>query len=355
MDASATHVLTDDAPTIGVAAGGPGSAVPANSGPASPEDVAWFADRYEALLRNIETVIRGKSDVVRLALVCLAAEGHVLIDDVPGVGKTSIAKAIARSVAGSLRRIQCTPDLLPTDITGVQVWNANTREFEFARGPVFSNVVLADEVNRASPKTQAALLEVMEERQVTVDGTSFPVPRPFIVIATQNPVEHGGTYDLPEAQIDRFTARLSVGYPAHEAEVEVLANRSTGRGTDDLGPVVSADDVGRMIDIARRVHLARPLLGYIVTICAATRTAPELRLGVSPRGGLALAAAAQARAAAARRTFVTPDDVRSLAPHVLSHRMLARPEAELAGADPAALVGAIVASVPVPDSRATLS
>ncbi len=318
---------------------------------ATAAEVAWFAECFDRLIRNVETFVRGKTDVLRLTLVCMAAEGHVLIDDVPGVGKTSIAKAVANSIAGTMRRIQFTPDLLPTDVTGVQVWNDKTREFEFSPGAVFGNVVLADEVNRASPKTQAALLEVMEERQVTVDGLPILVPRPFIVIATQNPVEHSGTYDLPEAQIDRFMARLAVGYPQHEAEVEILANRARGFTTDLVKPVLTSADVQRMTEITRRVHLARPLLSYIVTLTGATRRLPELRLGVSPRGALALAGAAQAHAAADSRTFVTPDDIKALAPHVLAHRMLLRPEAELAGATAEGLLGSLTTSVPVPDQR----
>ncbi len=318
---------------------------------ASVSEVEWFAERYEELVRNVELFVRGKRDVIRLALVCMAAEGHLLIDDVPGVGKTSLAKAIANSIDGTMRRIQFTPDLLPTDVTGVQVWDERSREFEFRPGAVFGNIVLADEVNRASPKTQAALLEVMEERQVTVDGVSYELARPFMVIATQNPVEHGGTYDLPEAQIDRFMIRMEIGYPRHEAEVEILENRARGQTLNEVNPVLSSADVVRMADIARRVHLSPAVLGYIVTITAATRRMPELRLGVSPRGGLALAVAAQAHAAADRRSFVTPDDVRTLVPFVLGHRMLLRPEAELAGGTAASLLGGLTASVPVPDQR----
>jgi MoxR-like ATPase len=318
---------------------------------ASNPEATWFGERFEALLANVGLFVRGKQEVVRLALVCMAAEGHILIDDVPGVGKTSIAKAIANSISGTMRRIQFTPDLLPTDVTGVHIWNSETREFEFSPGAVFGNVVLADEINRASPKTQSALLEVMEERQVTQDAVSFAVPRPFIVIATQNPVEHGGTYDLPEAQIDRFMARLHVGYPHHEAEVEILVNRANGMTASSLEAVVPVADVQRMIEIARRVHLAPALLSYIVTITAATRKLPELRLGVSPRGGVALAQASQAYAAAEGRSFVLPDDVVALAPYVLAHRMLLTPEAELSGATAESLLGRITATVPIPDQR----
>ncbi|MEX5633340.1 AAA family ATPase [Parafrankia sp. FMc2] len=316
-----------------------------------PDDTAWFAERGTALVRNVETLIRGKTEIVRLVAVCLAAEGHVLIDDVPGTGKTSLAKAVANSIAGTMRRIQFTPDLLPTDVTGVQVWNLGTQVFEFQPGPVFGNVILADEVNRASPKTQSALLEVMEEQQVTVDGTPIAVPRPFLVVATQNPVEHGGTYDLPEAQIDRFMMRLTIGYPDHAAEVEVLANRRGGRSVDAVAPVLTTADIDRMIGITRRVHLSEALLGYIVTLAASTRRRPEVRLGVSTRGALALAAAAQAHAAADSRTYATPDDVKALAPYVLGHRVLLRPEAEMSGLRAVDLIGETVAAVPVPSQR----
>ncbi|MCK9899056.1 ATPase [Parafrankia colletiae] len=316
-----------------------------------PDDTAWFAERGTALVRNVETLIRGKTEIVRLVAVCLAAEGHVLIDDVPGTGKTSLAKAVANSIAGTMRRIQFTPDLLPTDVTGVQVWNTGTQAFEFQPGPVFGNVILADEVNRASPKTQSALLEVMEEQQVTVDGKPIAVPRPFLVVATQNPVEHGGTYDLPEAQIDRFMMRLTIGYPDHGAEVEVLANRRGGRSVDAVAPVLTTADIDRMIGITRRVHLSESLLGYIVTLAASTRRRPEVRLGVSTRGALALAAAAQAHAAADSRTYATPDDVKALAPYVLGHRVLLRPEAEMSGLRAVDLIGETVAAVPVPSQR----
>jgi MoxR-like ATPase len=311
----------------------------------------WFAQRYEELARNIESFIRGKPDVVRLALVCMLAEGHLLIDDVPGVGKTSLAKAMSQSIEGAMRRIQFTPDLLPSDVTGVQVYDSGKREFVFHPGPVFANIVLGDEINRASPKTQSALLEVMAERQVTVDAVPYVVPRPFIVVATQNPVEHGGTYDLPEAQIDRFMMRTAIGYPDHDSEVEVVTNGTRGRTPEQLQPVMTTNDMLQMIQIASEIYLAPAITSYIVTITAATRSMPELRLGVSPRGSLALAQATQAHAAAQGRSFVTADDVKMIAPFVLGHRMILRPEAELQGRTAWDLLQTILTSVPVPQQR----
>jgi MoxR-like ATPase len=312
---------------------------------------AWFADRFGKLQANVEGFIRGKSSVVRMALVCMMAEGHLLIDDVPGTGKTSLAKAIANSIDGSMNRIQFTPDLLPSDVTGTQIYNSNSTEFEFRPGPVFAQVVVGDEINRASPKTQSALLEVMEERQVTVDGTPYLVPRPFIVIATQNPVEFDGTYHLPEAQIDRFMMRMGIGYPDHESEVEVLRNRSAGRSVAEVRPVMDIKTAQTMTVIARETYVAPSLLAYVVTICAATRKIPELRLGVSPRGSLALVVASQAFAASQGREFVTADDVKTIAPYVLGHRMLLTSEAELSGHTGASLLKQITSAVPVPDDR----
>jgi MoxR-like ATPase len=315
-------------------------------------DEQWFAERFGALIANVTSFIRGKDAVVRMATLCLMAEGHLLVDDVPGVGKTSLAKALSASVDGRMGRIQFTPDLLPSDVTGVQIFNQGTREFEFREGGVFANIVLADEINRASPKTQSALLEVMQERTVTVDSVPRPVPDPFIVIATQNPIEQSGTYELPEASIDRFTMRMSMGYPSHQAEVEVVQRHVRGERPESLTHVMSTSDLRRMIDHVRTVHLSPSVLSYIVTIIAATRRLPDLRLGVSPRGSLALAQCAQAHAAADGRTFATPDDVKALAPFVLPHRMLLRPEAELQGRTAQDLLAETLTSVPVPSERA---
>jgi MoxR-like ATPase len=314
-------------------------------------DTAWFAERFERLAANVESFIRGKSDVVRMALVCMMAEGHLLIDDVPGVGKTSLAKAIAQSIKGSMRRIQFTPDLLPSDVTGVLLFDAGRREFVFHEGAVFANIVLADEINRASPKTQSALLEVMAERQVTVDSMPYAVPRPFTVIATQNPVEHGGTYDLPEAQLDRFMMRMKIGYPDHEAEVEVLVNGARGRTTDEVGPVMDTDELSRMTRMVTAVHIAPAIAGYIVTISDATRRMDDVLLGVSPRGSLALAQASQAHALSRGRGFITPDDVKIMAPFVLSHRTILRPEATLRRLTPEKVIADVLQSVYVPTQR----
>ncbi len=312
---------------------------------------AWFADNFVKLQGNVESFIRGKTAVVRMALVCMMAEGHLLIDDIPGVGKTALAKSMANSIHGSFSRIQFTPDLLPSDVTGTQIWNANTREFEFRPGPIFANIVVGDEINRASPKTQSALLEVMEERQVTIDGTPYLTPRPFLVIATQNPVEFDGTYQLPEAQIDRFMMRLAVGYPDHEFEVEVLRNRSAGRSTDDVKPIIDIQTAATMVAISHEMYVAPALHSYIVTICAATRKLSELRLGVSPRGSLSLVTATQAYAASNGREFVTADDIKTVAPFVLCHRMLLTSEAELAGNTAESLLQGILSAVPLPDDR----
>ena len=307
-----------------------------------------FAAGFARLRDNVCHVIRGKAEVVELALTCFFAEGHLLIEDVPGVGKTTIARALAASVSGECTRIQFTPDLLPSDVTGVSIFDQRTREFVFHRGPVFANVVLGDEINRASPKTQSALLEVMQEHQVTVDGAAHQVPRPFLVIGTQNPVDMDGTYPLPEAQLDRFLMRIAVGYPDHESEMEVLDGRQQARRVEDLRPVLSLDDVAVLMRAAEAVHLAPAVSSYIVSLSAATRTLSEVRLGASPRGSLALARAAKVRAAAQGRDYVTPSDVKTLTVPVLSHRVLLTTDARTKGMTPQACVAAAAASVPVP-------
>jgi MoxR-like ATPase len=306
---------------------------------------------FDVLLGNIERVIQGKREQVSLALVCLLAEGHLLVEDVPGVGKTSLAKALARSIAASANRIQFTPDLLPSDVLGVSVWNRATNEFEFRPGGVFAHVVLADEINRASPKTQSALLEAMEERQVTVDARTYSLPRPFLVIATQNPIELEGTYPLPEAQLDRFLMRLPIGYPSRDAEVAILDTHGSGTGhlrVDSLEPVASAADVAAAADAVTMVHVAPAIQHYIVDLADATRRHHDLVLGVSPRGALALQRAARAYAASSGRDYVIPDDVKALAPSVLEHRIITTPEAGLRGVRGVDVIRSVVELVRVP-------
>jgi MoxR-like ATPase len=296
----------------------------------------------------IQSVIDGKADAVRLALIVLLAEGHLLIEDVPGVGKTMLAKALARSIDCSVRRIQFTPDLLPSDITGVSAYNQERREFEFKPGPVFANIVVGDEINRASPKTQSAMLECMEERHVTVDSTTYQLERPFMVIATQNPVEMEGTYPLPEAQRDRFTARLSIGYPTASAELEMLDTHGSSSPLDQLKPVATALDVRSLIEACRQVLVAGQVKEYIISLCAATRAAPELRLGASPRAALHLLRASRARAALDGRDYVIPDDIQSLAGPVLAHRLLPTAEALVERKLPDQVVARLVEQTPLP-------
>ncbi|MBC9225631.1 AAA domain-containing protein [Aeromicrobium sp. 636] len=281
-----------------------------------------FAAAAQSVLDNVATVIDGKQHAIETALVVMLAEGHLLIEDVPGVGKTALARALARSVDCSVRRIQFTPDLLPSDVTGVSVFNQAVSEFEFKPGSVFANIVIGDEINRASPKTQSALLEAMEERQVSVDGTTYPLPAPFMVVATQNPFEMEGTYLLPEAQRDRFMARISLGYPDADAELAMLRDRDLSDPAALLQPVVMADDLQQMIIHVRAVHVAESVERYIVALARATRESGDLRLGASPRATLQLVRAAKALAALRDREFVLPDDVAELAPLVLAHRLV---------------------------------
>ena len=321
-----------------------------NAGGADLETLSRVVSRVRA---NIEKVIEGKPDVVNSTLVVLLAEGHLLIEDVPGVGKTMLSKSLARSIDSSVRRIQFTPDLLPSDVTGVSVFNQNTREFEFRPGGVFANIVVGDEINRASPKTQSALLECMEERQVTVDNTTYQLETPFMVIATQNPIEMEGTYALPEAQRDRFMARVSVGYPVEAAEIAMLDSHTGANPLDDLEPVADAAEIRKLIGIVNDVYVSEAVQRYSVALTSATRRSHELTLGASPRATLHLVRAAKARAAIKGRDYVLPDDVRTLAQSVLAHRLLPSVEAAMSGRSTTAILDAVIEAVPVPEgSRA---
>jgi len=314
-----------------------------------PTSVA--ADDIEALRSSVASYIRGKAEVIDLAITCLLAEGHLLLEDVPGVGKTSLARAISHSLGLAWHRIQFTPDVLPSDVTGVSVYDQGRGSFEFHPGPVFASVVLADEINRATPRTQSALLEAMEERTVSVDGITRALPDPFIVIATQNPVEMSGTYPLPEAQLDRFLMRATVGYPDHEAEVSVVTNHHRGLKVSAITPVLTPERVRQLIAAAASVTVDPAILDYIVRIVAATRTAPRVALGSSPRGSIALLRAARARALAQGRDHVTPGDVQTLAEPVLAHRILVDIDGEAQGVSGATVVANVVASLAAPQPR----
>ena len=309
---------------------------------------------YELIAANVQGVIRGKPQVVRLAVAGLLAEGHLLIEDVPGLGKTTLARCLARSIGGSYSRIQFTPDLLPGDVTGVQVYRQGAEKFEFHAGGIFANVVLADEINRGTPKTQSALLEVMAERTVTVDSVRHEVPRPFLVMATQNPIEMEGTYRLPEAQVDRFLMRLSVGYPSLEAEVLVIMSDCAGVGPDELSPVVDVETLRRVVAEVRSAHIDPKVVEYAARLTAATREHVALRYGASPRGSIALVRAAQAIAATHGRNFVTPDDIKEVARPVLEHRLILTSEAELNQRSTADILGEVLAATTAPSTSSAV-
>jgi MoxR-like ATPase len=312
------------------------------------EQADWFSDAFAKLVDNVDQAILGKREVIRLVVAALLSDGHVLLEDVPGTGKTVLAKALANTIDGTTARIQFTPDLLPSDVTGVSVYDQKMGAFEFHPGPVFTSILLADEINRASPKTQSALLEVMEEGVVTVDGVGHSVGSPFMVIATQNPVEQAGTYTLPEAQLDRFLIKTSLGYPDHDTAVDLLmdvANRSRAAG---ITPIIAASSIATMAELATEVHADRSVMDYVNRLAAATRADPDVTLGVSMRGALALARASKTWALASGRAYLIPDDVRELAVPVLAHRVIVNPESEFAGVTAEQIVNRILVDVAPP-------
>ncbi len=305
----------------------------------------------ERLIQNVERVIFGKRDVIELTVICLLCQGHLLIEDVPGVGKTMLAKALARSLGGIFKRIQFTPDMLPSDVTGNSIYNQKTGEFEFRPGPIMAQIVLADEINRATPKTQAALLEAMEERQVTVDGVTYRLGPPFLVLATQNPIEYEGTFPLPEAQLDRFLMRVSLGYPSPEQEMAILDAQQFSHPIEKLGQVTTIEEVVAMQEALKSVYADKLIKEYIVTLVDATRYHPDVYLGASPRGALTLFRTAQARAAIHNRDYVIPDDVKALAPATLGHRIIISPAARLRGTVASDILDELLRTTPVPGAR----